>query len=168
VVGAHNPEGADVMWCHVLLFGLPVLALPLFWIFPLPLALALYLPLSAVSVGLGVVVTRTLRLPVSTGVEALRGRSGRVVTVDRWSVLVKLDGEGELWRAICSEPLAVKQAVDVLDVEGLTLIVGATQSAGIDPGRGSPRGGTGSDTSCHHRSPGRMRWNWFRSTPTNA
>jgi membrane protein implicated in regulation of membrane protease activity len=168
VVGAHNTEGADVMWCHVLLFGLPVLGLPLFWIFPLPLALALYLPLSAVSVWLGVVVTRTLRLPVGTGVEALRGRSGRVVTVDRWSALVQLDGEGELWRAICSEPLALKQAVDILDVEGLTLIVGAAHPAGTDPGRGSPPGRAGADPSCHRRSSGRTRWSWFRSTPTNA
>jgi membrane protein implicated in regulation of membrane protease activity len=149
VVGARDMEGSDAMWCHVLLFGLPVLGLPLFWIFPLPLALALYLPLSAVSVGLGVVVTRTLRLPVSTGVEALRGRSGRVVTVDKRSVLAKLDGEGELWRAICSEPLALKQAVEILDVEGLTLIVGAAHPAGTDPGRESPPGRAGSDTSCH-------------------
>jgi membrane protein implicated in regulation of membrane protease activity len=129
------------MWRHVLLFGLPVLGLPLFWIFPLPLALALYLPLSAVSVGLGIVVTRTLRLPVSTGVEALRGRSGRVVTVDRRSALVKLDGEGELWRALCSEPLAVKQPVDVLDVEGLTLIVEALRPGGSIRSAGAPPAG---------------------------
>jgi membrane protein implicated in regulation of membrane protease activity len=117
------------MWCHVLLFGLPVLGLPLFWIFPWPLALALYLPLSAVSVGLGVVVMRTLRLPVSTGVEGLRGRSGHVVTVDGRSVMVKLDGDAELWRAFCPRPLAPREAIDVVDVEGLTLIV-APHAAG--------------------------------------
>lgn len=112
------------MWCHVLLFGLPVLGLPLFWIFPLPVALALYLPLSALSIGFGMVVIRTLRRPVSTGVEALRGRSGRVVTVDGQSIMVQLDGDGELWQATSSEPLAAMQAVDVVDIDGLTLIVG--------------------------------------------
>jgi hypothetical protein len=48
------------MWCHVLQFGLPVLGLPLFWIFPWPLALALDLPLSAVSVWLGAALMRSL------------------------------------------------------------------------------------------------------------
>lgn len=138
------------MWCHVLLFGLPVLGLPLFWTFPLPLALALYLPLSTVSVGFGVVVMRALRLPVSTGVAALRGRSGRVVTVDRRSVLVKLDGEGELWRAIASEPLALKQPVGVLDVDGLTLIVEAVKPAGLEPDGRSPPRRARSDANCSH------------------
>ena len=118
------------MWCHLLLFGMPVLGLPLFWIFPLPLALALYVPLSAFSIWLGMVVMRTLQTPVSTGVGALRGRSGRVVTVDGPSVMVQLDGDGELWRATSSGPLALKQAIDVLDVEGLTLIVGAHAAGG--------------------------------------
>jgi len=112
------------MWCHVLLFGMPVLGLPLFWIAPLPLALALYLPLSAVSIGLGMVVMRTLRSPVTTGVEALRGRSGHVVTVDGQSIMVRLDGDGELWQATSPKPLAARQAVDVVDIDGLTLIVG--------------------------------------------
>jgi hypothetical protein len=41
------------------------------------------------------------------------------VTVDRQSVLVKLDGEGKLWRAISSGPLAPKQAVDALVIRGV-------------------------------------------------
>lgn len=109
------------MWCHVLLFGLPVLGLPLFWIFPLPVALAIYVPLSALSVGLGLAVICALRKPVKTGAEGLPGRAGRVLTVDGGDITVQVDGE--LWRAQSVEALAPAQPVDVLAVEGLTLKV---------------------------------------------
>jgi membrane protein implicated in regulation of membrane protease activity len=109
------------MWCHVLLFGFPVLGLVLFWLFPLSVAVATYLPLSAFSVWLGMVVMRTLRSPVSTGAEALRGQAGRVVTVDGDELIVQVDGE--LWRARCGEPLAPEEPVDVIALDGLTLTV---------------------------------------------
>jgi membrane protein implicated in regulation of membrane protease activity len=109
------------MWCHVLLFGFPVLGLVLFWIFPLPVATALYVALSAFSVWLALVVMRALRSPVSTGAEALRGQRGRVVTTDGDEIIVQVDGE--LWRARCGEPLAPEQPVDVVALQGLTLTV---------------------------------------------
>jgi membrane-bound serine protease (ClpP class) len=109
------------MWCHVLLFGLPVLGVPLFWIFPLPVALAIYVPLSGFSVWLGMVVMRTLRSPVSTGAEALPGCTGRVLTVNGDDAIVQV--EGELWRAKSAEPLTPAAPVDVLGLEGLTLRV---------------------------------------------
>jgi len=118
------------MWCHVVLFGMPLLGLPLFWLLPLPLALAVYAPLSAVSVGFGLIVMRALRAPVSTGAPALRGRWGRVVAVDGRAAMVRLDGDAELWQAASPGPLAPGQAVDVLDVDGLTLIVGPREAAG--------------------------------------
>jgi len=126
------------MWCHVLLFGMPVFGLLLFWIFPLPVALAMYVPLSAFSFWLAMVVMRALRSPVSTGAEALRGRSGRVVTVDAEDIIVQVDGE--LWRAKSGEPLAPEQLIDVLALEGLTLRVSSRPA-----GRVWPRSGD----SCH-------------------
>ena len=55
------------MWCHLLFFGLPVLALPLFWLLPLPLALGLYVPLTALSVWSGLAAVRALQSPPRTG-----------------------------------------------------------------------------------------------------
>jgi membrane protein implicated in regulation of membrane protease activity len=111
-----------------------VFGLLLFWIFPLPVALAMYVPLSAFSFWLAMVVMRALRSPVSTGAEALRGRSGRVVTVDAEDIIVQVDGE--LWRAKSSEPLAPEQLVDVLALEGLTLRVSSRPAGRVWPRTG--------------------------------
>ena len=122
------------MWCHVLLFGMPVFGLLLFWIFPLPVALTMYVPLSAFSFWLAMVVGRALRSPVSTGAEALRGRSGRVVTVDAEDIIVQVDGE--LWRAKSGEPLAPEQLINVLTLEGLTLRVSSRPTERVWPRSG--------------------------------
>jgi len=122
------------MWCHVLLFGLPVFGLLLFWMLPLPVALATYVPLSAFSLWLAVVVMRALRSPVSTGAEALPGRAGRVVTAAGDDIIVQVDGE--LWRARSDEPLASEQPVDVLALEGLTLTVSPRPAVSVWPRTG--------------------------------
>jgi len=124
------------MWCHGLLFGVPVFGLMLFRMFPLPIALATYVPLSAVSFWLAVVVMRSLRSPVSTGAEALPGRAGRVVTMDGDDIFVQVDGE--LWRARSDEPLAPRQSVDVLALEGLTLTVSPRLAERVRPRTGDP------------------------------
>lgn len=136
------------MWCHVVLFGLPVFGLLLFWMSSVPIALATCVPLSAFSLWLAVVVMRALRSPVSTGAEALPGRAGQVMTADGDDIIVQVDGE--LWRAKSDEPLAPQQPVDVLAIEGLTLTVSPrraespwTAGAGGEGGQGAERLGGG-------------------------
>lgn len=129
------------MWCHVVLFGLPVFGLLLFWMFPVPIALATYVPLSAFSLWLAVVVMRALRSPVSTGAEALPGRAGQLVTADGGDIIVQVDGE--LWRAKCDEPLAPQQPVDVRAIEGLTLTVSPHRAARLWTAVADGEGGQG-------------------------
>ncbi|MFQ5830695.1 MAG: NfeD family protein [Candidatus Methylomirabilia bacterium] len=111
------------MWCHLLFFGFPVLGLSLFWLFPFLLAPSLYLPLSALSIGAGVATIRTMRSPVSAGSEAMRGREGRVETVEGKTAVVRVGNE--LWKAVAPEPLALGQGVLVVSLDGLTLTVRA-------------------------------------------
>ncbi|MBI2217696.1 MAG: NfeD family protein [Candidatus Rokubacteria bacterium] len=108
------------MWCH-LVFALPLLALPVFWVLPLPQALAVYVPVSALALGTGVVAVRALVAPATTGPEAMRGRRARVATTDGRRHVVKVDDE--LWTASCRDALGPGDRVVIVDVEGLTLRV---------------------------------------------
>ena len=108
------------MWCHVLLFGLPILGLPLFWWFPLPVALALYVPAATLGLWAGAATVRAFRQPPTTGTEAMVGRVARVDHVDG-GLVVRIGSE--LWNAVAREPLAPGQSVVVTGVERLTVTV---------------------------------------------
>lgn len=109
------------MWCHILLYGFPVLGLSLFWLVPMPLALGLYLPLSALSVWIGAVTVQALAAPASTGAEGMRGQRGRVEAADGRTALVRVGGE--LWKAASPRALVPGQTVTVVGIDGLTLRV---------------------------------------------
>lgn len=109
------------MWCHVLLYGFPVVGIALFWVLPFPVALGLYLPLAALSVGIGMVTVRALAAPLSTGAEGMRGREARVEAADGRSIVVKVDSE--LWNAVASEALAPGDRVVIVGVDRLRLTV---------------------------------------------
>lgn len=113
------------MWCHVLLFGLPILGLPLFWWLPLPMALALYVPTSALGVWAGAATVQAFRQPPSTGAEAMVGRIARVDRVDG-GLVVRMGSE--LWNAVTREPLVPGQSVVVTGVERLTVTVRSTRA----------------------------------------
>ncbi|MBI2156111.1 MAG: hypothetical protein HYU26_04265 [Candidatus Rokubacteria bacterium] len=109
------------MWCHLLFFGLPVLALPLIWLLPLPLALGVYVPLTALSVWSGLAAIRALQSPPRTGLEAMRGRVARVEVVEGGRIVVRVDNE--LWSAVAEETLLPGQPAIIVGIDGLTIRV---------------------------------------------
>jgi membrane-bound serine protease (ClpP class) len=61
------------------------------------------------------------RIRVRTGVEAMEGRPAEVIEPCRPRGRVKLDGE--IWNAECAAGAEVGETVEVVAVEGLTLVV---------------------------------------------
>lgn len=115
--------------CHVL-FALPVLALPVFWLLPLSIAIPVYAAAAALSLGVYACAVKAMRLPRLNGTDGMLGATGRVAQVsERGATLIV---HGELWSADSSgEKLAVGDQAVILGVEGLRLRVRKryTQSA---------------------------------------
>ena len=107
--------------CHVILIGLPLLALSAFWFLPLPLAV----PTSAVLAGATFLfyayLMKVARRPAMTGIEAMLNARGRVWGVHDGVVSVWVNGE--LWSAWAAEQLHEGDRVKVIGVEGLRLRV---------------------------------------------
>ncbi|MGH8221915.1 MAG: NfeD family protein [Woeseiaceae bacterium] len=107
--------------CHVLLL-LPLVALPVLWLWPASVAVPVY---AAASLASGVLYwywLKSTRLPKLNGAEGMLGARGRVV--DRSERYVKLFFHGELWSAeVDGETLAVGDEAVVVAIEGLRLRV---------------------------------------------
>jgi membrane protein implicated in regulation of membrane protease activity len=125
--------------CH-LLFAMPLLALPLFWIWPLQAALPAYLALNAVSLLGYAYAWKAWRAPRLNGLEALPGTVGKVVEITARGLIVRLGGE--LWAATAVEAaLQIGERAVVVAYEGLTLQV-----------RGGGQAGKAAAADCpHHR-----------------
>jgi len=89
--------------CHIALI-LPLLALPLLWIWPLAVAGPIY----------------AVR-PVETGVEAMIGATGRVVGSHGTTLVLQIGGE--LWNGRSAVVLRDGDRVKVIAVERLVLVV---------------------------------------------
>jgi membrane-bound ClpP family serine protease len=112
--------------CHLLL-GLPLIALPVFWLWPLPVALPLYAAVGVVSLLVYVYAWKVWRMPRLNGLEAMRGVEGKVVDVGSRGVTLFVCGE--LWSGEgVDKALAVGDAAVVIDAEGLRLRVRAGKS----------------------------------------
>ena len=118
--------------CHLLLV-LPILALPVFWLFPFDIAAPLYAVAFALSAAIYAIAFKSMRLPVVSGKEALTHASGVVERI--------VDGEpsafirGEHWTVRSEDqPLHVGDRVEVVSVDGLTLRVRHQDPSG-EPGR---------------------------------
>ena len=133
--------------CHLIL-ALPIIALPMLWLLPAQIGIPAYAALVVLAVAAYWLAARAMRLPITTGVEALRGAIGTVRRIEARSARVWVTSE--LWSAqALGEVLHVGDKVRVVDVDGLVLRVrkiaapaaspGAAQTAGraIDPGRSS-------------------------------
>jgi membrane-bound ClpP family serine protease len=106
--------------CHLLLL-LPLVALPVFWIWPLAVAGPVYAGVVGVSGGVYYYAFKAARKPVVSGREELIDSIGEVVEQRPEDVLVRV--HSELWSAQCAEPLQAGDRVQVLAVEALTLKV---------------------------------------------
>lgn len=105
--------------CH-LLFALPFIALPLFWLVPLPVAIPLYALALLVAVATYVYAYAASRRPVEIGRERLYGINGTVLDVDP---MLRVKVDGDIWRANCPDTLTVGDPVRVVGIHGLTLSV---------------------------------------------
>ena len=106
--------------CHLILL-LPFLALPVFWLLPLVPAASLYSGVVVLSVLVYYYSIKALRLPVSTGREAMLHSVGEVVAVTPPTLQVRV--HSEIWDARSDQPLVEGDRVEVTAIKGLHLQV---------------------------------------------
>jgi membrane-bound ClpP family serine protease len=107
--------------CHLLLL-LPILALPVFWLWPASISVPVYAAVVAFSLSIYAALFRAMRRPVETGREGILHEQGKVVSRLGEPLAVRISGER--WNAECSEgPLTFGEPVRVSGIEGLTLRV---------------------------------------------
>jgi membrane-bound serine protease (ClpP class) len=110
--------------CHVILL-LPLLSLPVFWVWPLAVAAPVYGVILTVSIWTYVFTMRAMRCPVETGSEGLRHEVGRVIEAK-----ARVRIHSETWNAVSSEPLRKGDLVRVVGIDGLTLQVAKIEATG--------------------------------------
>lgn len=107
--------------CHLIL-ALPLLALPVLWLLPFNAAVPVYGVVVALSAVVYILAMKAMRMPVSTGAEALLHAFGTVRSAEGRKVTVWI--QSELWSAESrSETLVEGDQVEVVAVDGLALKV---------------------------------------------
>jgi len=106
--------------CHVL-FLLPILGLPLFFMFPWELALPLYAGVCFVSAAFYWLLWRTVRRPATTGIDGMVGGVGTVF--DCGEGKTKVSYRGEIWDAVSKQAISPGEPVEILGIEGLKLVI---------------------------------------------
>lgn len=119
--------------CHLVL-ALPVLALVLFWVWPLRIAAPAYAVVVVLSGALYVKLIQAMRRPPAAGLDELAHGAGEVVSVEGGDVRVLV--HGERWSARSPDSLRVGDRVRVTGVDGMTLTVRRSGSEG--PVRSAP------------------------------
>ena len=107
--------------CHLILIGLPLLALSAFWFLPLPLAVPTFVVLIGATALFYAYLMKGARRPAMTGIEAMLNALGRVRGVRDGIVSVWVNSE--LWSASAAEELREGDRVKVVGVDGLQLRV---------------------------------------------
>jgi len=121
--------------CHLILVGLPLLALSAFWFMPFALALPTFILLIAATFLFYAYLVKAARRPVITGLEAMQHALGRVRSVQGESAAIWVNSE--LWSAQAGEELHEGDQVEVVAVDGLRLRVrrlahGANKARNVD------------------------------------
>ena len=106
--------------CHVLLL-MPFLGLSVFWIWPVEMALPVYTVILMISGILYFFIIKAQHEPVHVGREALLHQIGQVIAPLSPDGLIRL--RGEIWRASSSEMIPRGDHVEVVGLDGLTLLV---------------------------------------------
>lgn len=106
--------------CHLLLI-LPLIALPVFWIWPLYAALPVYLAVAGISGVIYWYALRVMRQPGQNGAEGMVGETGRIVVGELGEMHVQI--RNELWSAVSPVPLHEGDRVKVVGAEGTRLQV---------------------------------------------
>ncbi|MGA7982569.1 MAG: NfeD family protein [Chromatiaceae bacterium] len=106
--------------CHLILL-LPLIALPIFWLWPLSLALPVYALTLLISGSTYYYAMAAMRRDITAGRESLAQASGKVVSTDGAKISVRV--QGELWGACSDDDLSPGDPIEVIRVSGLTLQV---------------------------------------------
>ena len=107
--------------CHLILVGLPLVALSTFWFLPLPLAVPTFVVLIGATIFFYAYLVQGPRRPAMTGIEAMLNALGRVRGVH--DGLASAWVNSELWSARVSEELREGDRVKLVGVDGLQLRV---------------------------------------------
>jgi len=106
--------------CHIALL-LPLLALPVFWIWPLSVSVPVYAVVVIIAALVYWYAVLAMRRPVETGAEGMIGQTGEVIEVHGTSVVVRIGSE--IWNARSPASLRKGDNVAVIAVERLVLMV---------------------------------------------
>jgi membrane-bound serine protease (ClpP class) len=106
--------------CHVILF-LPLLSLPVFWIWPVAVAAPVYGVILTLSIWTYLFVMWAMKRPVETGTEEMLHAKARVIEAKGSQARVHL--HSETWNAISPDPLRKGDWVEVDEIDGLVLRV---------------------------------------------
>ena len=112
--------------CHLILL-LPIVALPVCWLWPPVYALSVYLVILGFSVWVYYYAARVMRRRVVIGPEMLLHDQAEVVSADADGLRIRL--HGELWRAESPESLRHGDRVEVVGITGVTLRVKSVPDA---------------------------------------
>lgn len=105
--------------CHLLL-ALPLLALPLFWIFPLSVALPSYSAVAALSAVIYWYAIQAMNRPIRNGAEGMVGEIAEVIEIIDGDLRVQV--HNEMWHAVSPGIAPCKgDSLEVVGVEQLTL-----------------------------------------------
>jgi membrane protein implicated in regulation of membrane protease activity len=111
---------------YVILLILPLIGIVVFWVLPLPQAIFAYVIILLVSGLLYWVIARVMRKRSKYGLEGLIRAEARVVSKlsphDEAQYMVRV--RGELWSANSNDDLKPDETVEILSINGLTLLVG--------------------------------------------
>lgn len=106
--------------CHLVL-ALPILALVVFWIWPLWIAVPIYVAVAALSGLIYAKMMQVMRRPAESGVGELLHSEGEVVALDGSDIRVLVHGEH--WSASSPDSMQVGDRVRVTGLAGMTLTV---------------------------------------------
>jgi len=107
--------------CHLVLIGLPLAGLSVFWFLPLPVALPAYLLIAAATAAFYWYLYKGNSSPVLTGVEEMQRAVGKVLGTK--GSLANVWVRSELWSAEYEGELREGDRVRVVGMDGLRLKV---------------------------------------------
>ena len=116
--------------CHIALL-LPVLALPIFWIWPLAVSVPVYAVVLIIAALVYWYAMLAMRRPVETGVEAMIGATGEVVESHGASLVLRIGGE--IWSGRSASALSKGEHVEVIAVDRLVLVVKRRDEPAVRP-----------------------------------
>lgn len=108
--------------CHIALL-LPLLALPVLWMWPLAVSVPIYAVVAIVSAAIYWYAVLAMRRPIETGAEAMIGTIGKIAESHDTRLVVRIGGE--LWNARSLATLHEGERVEVVAVKRLVLVVEA-------------------------------------------